>query len=158
MKMRKAKEGMFFGEDNPNYRKGLFGSDNGMFNRSHSEESRKKMGDTRRGKYTGENSSAWKGGISPDRSVWQRHGGNEWRELVFERDNYTCQECGQRGGDLNAHHILPYRDWNDSQYSLNLMNGITLCEDCHRETFGKEYDFFNKYFDIVNGVGLIGMA
>lgn len=77
-----------------------------------------------------------------------------WRQFVFKRDKFTCQECGDSpSGKLNAHHILPYRDWKDTQYSLNPMNGITLCKTCHEETYGNEYEFFNKYFDIVNGVG-----
>ena len=32
----------------------------------------------------------------------------EWIELakkVYERDNYECQDCGKKGGRLNAHHI-----------------------------------------------------
>jgi len=73
-----------------------------------------------------------------------------WRKSVFERDNYTCRECGIRGGGLNAHYILPYRDWKD--LALNPKNGITLCESCHRETYGKEYEFFSKYFDLANGI------
>ena len=91
--------------------------------------------------------------ISPIRAIFYRSEENKhWRKSIFERDNYICQECGIRGGNLNVHHILPYRDWKEPEYSLNIDNGITLCVDCHRKTFGKEYEFFSKYFDIINGV------
>ena len=77
----------------------------------------------------------------------------EWRMKVFTRDNFTCQECGRKGGIyLNAHHLLPYRDYPDPQFSLNPKNGITLCVKCHRLTFGKEYEFWCRYFDIANGI------
>jgi 5-methylcytosine-specific restriction endonuclease McrA len=70
----------------------------------------------------------------------------QWRTTIFKRDNYTCQQCGRRGGIyLNCHHILPYRDYPEPEYSLNPDNGITLCVECHRETFGKEYDFMSTY-------------
>lgn len=73
----------------------------------------------------------------------------KWRTSVFERDDYTCQECRHRGGQLNVHHLLPYKDYPDEQFSLNMMNGITLCRTCHEKTFNKEYEYFDKYHGIL---------
>jgi 5-methylcytosine-specific restriction endonuclease McrA len=52
-----------------------------------------------------------------------------WREAVFERDDWTCQTCGQRGGKLRAHHIEPYAE--NSELRLSVRNGTTLCQNCH---------------------------
>jgi len=54
----------------------------------------------------------------------------EWRKQVFERDNYTCQLCGERGLELHPHHILQKCDYPDLIFEV--CNGITLCKDCHR--------------------------
>lgn len=54
-----------------------------------------------------------------------------WRDDVFRRDMYTCQNCGQVGGRLNAHHIKHYATHPELRYDTE--NGITLCERCHRE-------------------------
>lgn len=56
----------------------------------------------------------------------------EWRRLVFERDDYTCQKCGQHGGRLEADHIKPYSRFPRLRYVLS--NGRTLCVPCHRKT------------------------
>lgn len=102
---------------------------------------------------SGEKHWNWQGGIISERDKFiSSPEYKSWRTSIFERDNYTCQECGIRGGHLNSHHILPYRDYPKEQFSLNINNGITLCTDCHRQTYGKEYEFFNKYFDLANGV------
>ena len=53
----------------------------------------------------------------------------EWVRKVFDRDNYTCQCCGKRGSNLNAHHLYNFSDYPDLRYDIN--NGITLCEACH---------------------------
>lgn len=60
----------------------------------------------------------------------------EWRKSVFERDNYTCRLCGKRGGKLNAHHLKRYR--NNIEGRTDISNGITLCEECHRQLHKRE--------------------
>mgnify|MGYP002814118770 CR=1 FL=1 len=55
-----------------------------------------------------------------------------WRKKVYERDNYTCQECFVEGGRLEAHHILKWADYPKSRYHLS--NGKTLCKECHSKT------------------------
>lgn len=60
-----------------------------------------------------------------------------WRESVYKRDNYTCQECGARSGKgkkvvLNADHIKPFALHPELRFDIN--NGRTLCIDCHKKT------------------------
>lgn len=56
----------------------------------------------------------------------------EWRQAVFQRDNFTCQICGARGGELNADHIKRFSDF--PALRLKLSNGRTLCKPCHLAT------------------------
>jgi hypothetical protein len=54
---------------------------------------------------------------------------NNWKENVFKKNNYICQICNNRGGDLNAHHLMGYNKYIELRFNLD--NGITLCETCH---------------------------
>jgi hypothetical protein len=56
----------------------------------------------------------------------------KWRRTVFERDSYTCQCCGHTGSGLNAHHLYNYSSRKDLR--LDVSNGITLCQKCHRSS------------------------
>lgn len=114
--------------------------------------------------WKGKDNPNWKGGITPlvvaIRKLLEY---KQWREAVFERDNYICQDCGicsekENRVYLNAHHrkafyiilaeflqeynqFSPYED-RDTLVRLamkwqpfwDISKGETLCEDCHNKT------------------------
>lgn len=83
--------------------------------------------------FSGERSPHWKGGITPQNVLARTSlSAKEWRAAVMERDDFTCQQCGQRGGDLHAHHVKPFSKYPDLRWELS--NGQTLCVACHRKT------------------------
>jgi len=74
----------------------------------------------------------WKGGITEENhSLRCSTEYKNWRKLVFIRDKYTCRECSIIGDKLNAHHIKPWAKFPELRFEVD--NGITLCEECHRE-------------------------
>lgn len=90
----------------------------------------------------GEGNYFWKGGINGENDTLRhRREYKDWRESVYQRDNYTCQCCGSYGGRLNAHHINQFSNYPELRYDVN--NGITLCENCHDST--KDGSFHNIY-------------
>lgn len=59
------------------------------------------------------------------------------RRDVYERDNYTCQNCGREGGpigdaELHAHHIVPKGKGGTHKKS----NLKTICKNCHDAIHG----------------------
>jgi len=75
----------------------------------------------------------WRGGITPlNRHIRGSFEYRQWRKSVFERDNYICQLCGVKGGQLNVDHIKPFADYPELRFSL--LNGRTLCRVCHEKT------------------------
>jgi hypothetical protein len=96
----------------------------------------------------------WKGGVT-NLNILIRNlveMGN-WRKAVFERDNYTCQECFSKK-EIEAHHIIPFslilkiyqiKSVSDAIKCIllwDISNGKTLCEKCHRHSrqAGGEYN------------------
>ena len=126
----------------------------------HSKEYKKNMSNILKGKpkskehalniskaKRGANSNLWKGGRSSLQQIL-RHSFQyrQWRSDVYTRDDYTCQECGIKGGTLNADHVKSFASILD-EYNIktleealfceelwNINNGRTLCVPCHRKT------------------------
>ena len=64
-----------------------------------------------------------------------------WRDVVYTRDNYTCQKCHIRGGILHPHHIQNFYSHPEIRYKAN--NGVTLCVICHKafhKLYGKKHN------------------
>lgn len=56
---------------------------------------------------------------------------SRWRTKIYVRDEYTCKTCGLKKRNLNAHHLDGWNWATNKRFDLN--NGITLCEQCHKE-------------------------
>ncbi len=82
---------------------------------------------------TGEKALNWQGGISRAyKTGYNSIQYKEWRKNIFERDDYTCQDCGIHAseiGYLTAHHIKSWSEYPELRFEIS--NGITLCEKCH---------------------------
>lgn len=98
----------------------------------------------------------WNGGIAELRSLIHVRLKPAWIDPILARDNFTCQSCKKRGGDMEVHHLRPYHKIRDMVIKRNknisietfdgkvqiadlvvaehnLSDGITLCVQCHSE-------------------------
>jgi predicted RNA-binding Zn-ribbon protein involved in translation (DUF1610 family) len=57
---------------------------------------------------------------------WQKR-----RLEIYNRDNFTCQECLSTTKTLNCHHLAYESNVEPWDYPSDYL--ITLCEDCHKE-------------------------
>lgn len=104
---------------------------NGVLERN-SPEYRQRVSDWMKGRYVGENHPRWKGTTPQNKLARASLEYKLWRLAVFERDNYTCQFCGNRGGYLEADHIKQFAFFLDLRFDIT--NGRTLCQPCHATT------------------------
>lgn len=95
----------------------------------------------------GELNPNWHGGTSKLQSLIRQSAKyRKWRNDVYQRDDFTCQWCGLKGGHLQADHIEQFAkilsDYHISSINeaeqceklWDINNGRTLCIDCHKTT------------------------
>ncbi len=98
-----------------------------------SNEHKRKIGISNRGKRVGETNHFWRGGVTTLNESQRKSADMRLaRQDCFERDNYTCQSCGVHGGYLHADHIKPFSTFPELRFELS--NLRTLCVDCHKQT------------------------
>lgn len=89
---------------------------------------------------TGPANANWKGGITNSNQKKRNDPRmKEWRQAVFERDRFTCQDCGTKGY-LQAHHVVPVSE--DLNKAFDVENGKTVCVECHEKIHGR---FIGKF-------------
>lgn len=102
----------------------------------------------RASKIRGINNHNWKGGITKENEkIRNSIEYKNWRKSVFERDDYTCQDCGKSNENgkrtpLQADHIKPFAYFPELRLDIN--NGKTLCIDCHKNTRTYLNRWYNK--------------
>lgn len=100
-------------------------------------------------KILGENHPRYRHDLTKEERVLGRNfdGYYKWRIAVYERDNFTCQCCGDnKGGNLVAHHKDGY-NWCEER-RIDISNGVTLCEKCHLDfhfMYGNRYNTEDQY-------------
>ena len=109
--------------------------------------SRKCFGEWQSQNRVGKNHPMWKGGITPlNDKIRHSFEYKEWAKTIKERDDFTCQICYIRGGNLRSNHIKKFSDCVELRFDLN--NGITICENCDlKKVMNHENeweDYFNK--------------
>jgi len=132
-------------------------SPNGMLGKKHTEEWKEAMSKRMKGRVSPMKGTKWtdqqrKKFLKSIKETWDRKGRKKykryihttatkkyrkWRMKVFERDNYTCQFCGERGCYLEAHHVKGWAKFPKLRYDVE--NGVTLCKECHRLTRTQNY-------------------
>lgn len=131
------------------FRKGMVGTWKGKkLSKEHIENTRRARTGQPLPSIQGKNHWNWKGGATkPNRLARKSIGFKTWREEVYNRDNFTCQKCKIRGGNLHPHHIENFANNLELRYVLS--NGITLHEKCHKE-FHKIYGHRNNTREQIN--------
>src|SRR3990167_8055294 len=94
-------------------------------------EARKKISNSMKGKNSKNNNPMWKGGIYPETRLQRDLFKKTIQNQVLERDNYTCQLCGEKGGDLRVDHIQSWAEYVELRFNMD--NCRTLCVPCHYE-------------------------
>jgi hypothetical protein len=74
---------------------------------------------------------AWKGGHTPARMAdFHSPAYKAFRDAVRQRDDWTCQDCGKRGGKVEIHHIASWAEHPSLRYEPS--NAVCLCHPCHK--------------------------
>jgi thymidylate synthase (FAD) len=98
---------------------------------------------------SGAKSNFWRGGSSSERANIARWTTEQAPKVHFQLD-YTCQSCGERGGKLHAHHVIPV--WADLNMAKDVGNLVTVCDSCHKQihrTLDTEVEFAERFEEFI---------
>ena len=97
--------------------------------KSHGEDVKQQISLNRKGKAAGAAHYLWKGEITNLSHHERVRFRDTLQKKIFERDDYTCQMCGQYSGNLQVDHIKSWSDYPELRFEKD--NCRTLCMSCH---------------------------
>ena len=130
------------------------GKNNHFYGKHHTEEFKREKSEFNKGENNyfygirrfGKDNPNWKGGITQLQvGIRTSFLYRQWRSDIFTRDDFTCQKCNRRGGNLHAHHIKPFalifelndittlKQAKECSELWDINNGITYCQGCHSD-------------------------
>lgn len=71
----------------------------------------------------------WKGGVKSQNDKDRVRFRKFFQQLVFQRDNYTCQICDAYGVSIQVDHIKKWSEYPELRFDID--NCRTLCMACH---------------------------
>jgi thymidylate synthase (FAD) len=105
----------------------------------HTPEGKKHLSEMKKGP----NNPQWKGGVTRKAVELRQRISPALRESIYERDDFTCKLCGERGGQLTLHHIVPV--WQNEDLITDEQNLVTLCAACHGKVNGHEHEYADYF-------------
>lgn len=106
------------------------------------EEHKRNLSLSHKGKMLGNKHPQWKGGITPENHrIRTSDEYKKWRMNVLKRDNFTCVNCGFKSKksksagykecDIRVDHIKPFSLFPEERFNID--NGRTLCVPCDKK-------------------------
>lgn len=96
---------------------------------------------------SGEHNPNWNGGITPENTRLRTNIEYRiWRRQVFQDADYTCLISGERGKELQAHHILNFSD--HPELRTDPQNGVCFSKEMHKMF----HDFYGRKNNTVEQV------
>jgi len=142
------------------------GEKNSFYGKHHSEETKRKIRESNKGEksslYGTHHSVEWREKIGLSQKGEKNHRWRqdltqaerednknrtrnpktlEFRQLIYKRDNWTCQITGPKNIKLAVHHLYNWADHPDKRFDPN--NGITISEAYHKlfhKIYGKRHN------------------
>lgn len=121
----------------------------GMLGKHHTKETIKKLVPHLSKYWRGKDNPRWKGGVFY--IVYDKEFNKKLKEIVKNRDNYTCKVCDTKE-KLRIHHI-DYNKKNNSKHNL-----ITLCVRCNSKANGNKIYWVKKFQKLIPILNLFNMG
>jgi hypothetical protein len=107
------------------------GLKNPFYNKKHNLDTKKKLSELARSRFGKLNPNYKNKNYKKRPRDYKLSEFSSIRKQAFQRDDFKCKICEQKGKYLHPHHLIPF--WICEDAFLDIDNIITVCKICHFE-------------------------